>query len=142
MGDPINTQYLDTTTSTVATSITAYFYSATEFSKQDWEAIPRLSPDPSVTALFQQVLKDQGGIASAIQSILTVFTSMSYHDQLQQFNNANEITTTSFVAVSKPASLRGIIAVTIVASVHLLLVAFVIYQFLFSSSISTIGNAW
>ena len=140
--DPVDSQYLDTTTSTVATSITAYLYSADEYSKQDWEAIPRLSPDPSVTALFQQILKDQGGIAFAIQSILTVFTSMSYYDQLQQFNNANKITTTSFVVVSKPASLRGIIAVTIVASVHLLLIAYVIYQFLFSSSISTIGNAW
>ena len=142
VGDPVDSQYLDSTTSTVATNITAYFYSATEYSKQDWEAIPRLSPDPSMTALFQQILKTQGGIASAIQSILTVFTSMSYYDQLQQFNNANKITTTSFVVVSKPASLRGIIAVTIVASVHLLLIAYVIYQFLFNSSISTIGNAW
>ena len=56
-GDPTDTQYLDTTTSTVALDITAYFYSATEYSKQDWEAISRLSPDPSVTALFQQILK-------------------------------------------------------------------------------------
>lgn len=142
VGDPVDTQFLDTTTLTVASNITAYFYSATEYSKQDWEAIPRLSPDPSMTALFQQILKTQGGIAFAIQSILTVFTSMSYYDQIQQFNNANKITTTSFVVVSKPASLRGIIAVTIVASFHLLLIAYVIYQFLFSSSISTIGNAW
>ena len=142
VGDPVDTQYLDTTTSTVDPNITAYFYSATEYSKQDWEAVPRLSPDPSMTALFQQILKDQRGIASAIQSILTVFTSMSYYDQIQQFNNANKITTTSFVVVSKPASLRGIIAVTIVASVHLLLIAYVIYQFLLNSSISTIGNAW
>ena len=130
VGDPVDTQYLDTTTSTVATSITAYFYSADEYSKQDWEAIPRLSPDPSVTALFQQILKDQGEFAFAIQSILTVFTGTSYYDQLQQFNNANKITTTSFVVASKPASLRGIIAVTIVASVHLLLIAYAIFQFL------------
>lgn len=142
VGDPVDTQYLDTTTSTESPNITAYFFSATEYSKQDWEAIPRLSPDPSVIALFQQILKDQGGIAFAIQSILTIFTSMSYYDQLQQFNNADKITTTSFVVVSKPASLRGIIAVTIVASVHMVLIAYVIYHFLFNSSISTIGNAW
>ena len=30
VGDPVDTRYLDTTTSTVATSIAAYFYSATE----------------------------------------------------------------------------------------------------------------
>ena len=142
VGDPVDTQYLDTTTSTPASDITTYFYSAIEYSKQDWEAIPRLSPDPSVTALFQQIFKTQGGIAFAIQSILTVFTSMSSYDQIQQFNNAKKISTTSFVVASKPASLRRIIAVTIVASVHLLLIVYVIYPFLFSSSISTIGNAW
>ena len=142
VGDRVDTQHLDTTTLTVATNITAYFYSATELSKQDWEAIPRLSPDPSMTALFQQILKSQGGIAPAIQSILTVFTGMSYRDQIQQFNNASKVITTSFVVVSKPASLRGIRAVTTVASVHLLLIAYVSYQFLFTSSISTIGNAW
>ena len=58
VGDPVDIRYLDTTTSTVATTIAAYFYSATEYSKQDWKAIPRLSPDPSMTALFQQILKD------------------------------------------------------------------------------------
>ena len=33
-------------------------------------------------------------------------------------------------------------AVTVVAGVHLLLIAFVIYRFIFTSAISTIGNAW
>lgn len=141
VGAPVDTLGLESATST-AENITAYLYSATDISMGVWAGEPRLNTDPSMTALFQQLLRDQRGIASAIQSLLTVFTSMSYYDQLQQFNNANDITTTSFIVVSKPASVRGIIAVTIVASVHLLLVAYIIYQFMFSSSISTIGNAW
>ena len=67
---------------------------------------------------------------------------MSYHDQIQQFKNAKKFSTTSLVVVTKPASQRGIIAVTSVTSVHLLLVAYVVYQFLFTSSISTIRTTW
>lgn len=142
VGDPVDTYYLQTASST-ASNITAYLYEAnSDYLASVWAGEPRISTDPSMTALTQEILKDQRGIASAIQSLLTVFTSMSYYDQLQQFNNAQEITTTSFIIVSKPASVRGIIAVTIVASVHLLLIAYIIYQFLSSSSVSTIGNAW
>ena len=141
VGDPVDTQYLDTVTSTPSTNITAYFYSAIEDSMQAWQAIQRLNTDLSMTALFQQILRDQG-TAYALQSLLAVFTSKSYYDQLQQFNNANNITTTSFIVVSKPTTVSGLTAVTIVASVHLLLVAYIIYQFSFSSSVSTIGNAW
>lgn len=139
-GDPVDTLDFETATST-ARNITAYLYDATNPTSA-WAGEARISTDPSMTALFQQILGNQRGIASAIQSLLTVFTSMSYYDQLQQFNSANEITTTSFIVVSKPASVRGITAVTVVASVHMLLVAYVIYEFLFRSSISTIGNAW
>lgn len=141
VGDPVDTSYLETASST-ATNITAYLYETDYVLRTSWAGEPRISTDPSMTALTQQILKDQRGIASAIQSLLTVFTSMSYYDQLQQFNNADNITTTSFIVVSKPASLRGITAVTIVVSVHLLLIAYIIYQFLYSSSVSTIGNAW
>ncbi len=140
--DPVDTQYYETASST-ASNFTAFLYDGTDaYSTTVWPGELRLTTDPSMTALFQQILKDQRGIASAIQSLLTVFSSMSYYDQLQQFNNANNITTTSFIVVSKPASVRGITAVTIVASAHLLLIAYIIYQFLFSSSVSTIGNAW
>ena len=102
------------------------------------KAQPRFLCDSLVPADFKSPRRNR----FSNPSILTVLISMSYYNQLQQFNNANKITTTSFLVVCKPASLRGIIAPTIVASVHLLLVAYVIYQFLFNSSISTIGNAW
>lgn len=141
VGDPVDSQYAETASST-ENNITAVFYSVDDYSMSVWPGERRISTDPSMTALFQQILRDQRGIASAIQSLLTVFTGMSYYDQLEQFNNANNITTSSFIVVSKPASKRGIIAVTIVASVHLLLIAYIIYQFLFGSSVSTIGNAW
>ena len=141
-GDPIDTHYLETASST-NDNITAYLYQANDrFSSSVWAGIARISTDPSMAALVQQILRDQRGISSAIQSLLTVFTSMSYYDQLQQYNNAGNITTTSFIVVSKPESMRGIVAVTIVASVHILMIAYIIHQFLSSSSVSTIGNAW
>ena len=141
VGDPVDTRDLETASSTAA-NITAYFYGASDILATAWAGEPRISTDPSITALIQQILQDNRGIASAIQSLLTVFTSMSYYDQLQQFNNAERIITSSFIVVSKPNSVRGIVAVTIVASVHLLLIAYIIYHFLSNSSVSTIGNAW
>ena len=139
--DLVDSQTFETATST-GNNITAHLYAADDYSTLVWPGEPRLGTDASTTALFQQIVKDQRGIASAIQSLLTVFTSMLYYDQLQQFNYANNISMTSFVVVSKPASVRGLTAVTIVASVHLLLIAYIVYRFHSKSSVSTVGNAW
>ena len=141
VNDLVDSQTFETATST-GNNITAHLYAADDYSVSVWPGEPRLGTDASTTALFQQIVQDQRGIASAIQSLLTVFTSMLYYDQLQQFNNANNITMTSFMVVSKPASVRGLTAVTIVASVHLLLIAYIVYRFLSKSSVSTVGNAW
>ena len=139
-GDPVDSVSYETASST-ATNITAYLYDTTD-QKMAWKGEARISTDPSTTLLFQQILLGGGSIAFAIQSLLTTFTGMSYYDQLQQFNSANEINTTSFILVSKPSSVRGIIAVTVVVGVHLLLLAFVLHRFVFRSSISTVGNSW
>ena len=139
--DLVDSQSFETATST-GNNITAHIYAADDYSVSVWPGEPRLGTDASTTALFQQIVKDQRGIASAIQSLLTVFTSMLYYDQLQQFNNANNISMTSFMVVSKPASVRGLTAVTIVASVHLLLIAYIVSHFQSKSSVSTVGNAW
>ncbi|MCJ1231672.1 Mitochondrial outer membrane protein iml2 [Toensbergia leucococca] len=136
-GDPVEYE----TASSTAANLTAYLYNAYN-DPSVWPGEARIGADPSTTALFQESLKAQGSVAFAIQSILTIFTGMTYYDQLQQFNNVNEINTTSFILVSRPSAARGITAVTIVVSVHLLLVTTVIWRFISRSTLSTIGNAW
>ncbi len=136
-GDPVDFELA----SSAETNLTAYLYDGNNPAGA-WPGEARIGTDPSITALFQQILKEQGGIAFAIQSILTVFTGMTYYDQLKQFNNIGDIDTTAFILVSRPSSMRGITAVTVAVSVHLLLIAIVIQRFVSQSTLSTIGNAW
>ncbi|KAL8804267.1 MAG: hypothetical protein Q9200_005888 [Gallowayella weberi] len=139
-GDPTYSfDYISASSSTK--NITANLYDATP-SSGAWKGETRLSPDPSITALFQEILNNRGDIAFALQSILTVFTGMVYYDQLERFNSPNQITTTPFIVISRPRSIRGITAVTIVLSVHLILMIVIIHLFLSKTSLSTIGNSW
>ena len=119
----------------------AYMYESAD-QNHPWRGFARFSPDPSITAGFQQILQNQGSIAFALQSILTIFTGMTYYDQLEQFNSPNKVQTTPFMLVSRPHSVRGIVAVTAVLAVHLTLMGVMLYLFLASSVVSTIGNAW
>lgn len=139
-GDPADTvDYLDA--SAISNNITAYLYNAVN-PTSEWGGLVRLSPDPSVTGLFQQILENGGDVAFALQSILTVFTGMTYYDQLQQFNSPHDIETTPFIIVSRPHSTWGITAVTIVLLLHLMLMSMILYLFLSKAVLSTIGNSW
>ena len=139
-GDPADTvDYFQA--SATSNNMTAYLYNAVNPTSV-WEGLVRLSPDPSVTGLFQQILENGGDIAFALQSILTVFTGMMYYDQLQQFNSPNKVELTPFIVVSRPHSIRGITAVTIVLVLHLMLMSVISYLFLSKAVLSTIGNSW
>ncbi|KAL8697513.1 MAG: hypothetical protein Q9224_002273 [Gallowayella concinna] len=139
-GDPsYSFDYISASSSTE--NITANLYDASS-SIYAWKGETRLSPDPSITALFQEILNSRGDIAFALQSILTVFTGMVYYDQLERFNSPNEITTTPFIIISRPQSIRGITAVTVVLSIHLILMSVILHIFLSKTSLSTIGNSW
>ena len=139
-GDPNDTQDYYSSSS-ITKNVTAYLYDAPN-PTESWPGLPRLSPDPSMTALFQQLLQNQGSIAFALQSILTIFTGMTYYDQLQQFNSPNKIDTTPFILVNRPHSIRGLVAVTAVLAAHLLLMGAILYLFLSQAVMSTIGNSW
>ncbi|KAL8787041.1 MAG: hypothetical protein Q9195_007946 [Heterodermia aff. obscurata] len=107
-GDPADTvDYLQA--SAVSNNMTAYLYNAVN-PTSEWQGLVRLSPDPSVTGLFQQILTNGGDVAFALQSLLTVFTGMTYYDQLQQFNSPNKIETTPFIIVSNPINDRQLVA--------------------------------
>lgn len=139
-GDPVDTaEYA--TASSYSENVTAYLYDAVN-PISAWPGEARISSDPSISALFQEILQNQGSIAFALQSILSVFTGMVYYDQLQLFNSPNEINTTPFISVNRPQSIRGIVAVTTVLAIHLLLMALILHRFLFKATLSTIGNAW
>ncbi|KAL8833167.1 MAG: hypothetical protein Q9170_004448 [Blastenia crenularia] len=141
-GDNNPTETVDyLSASSVSNNVTAYMYDADSTSNV-WSGIIRFSPDPSVTALFQQILQANGNIAFALQSTLTIFTGINYYDQLQRFNGPNKIQTTPFIIVNRPQAYRGLIAVTSVIGIHILLMSVILYLFLSRSVLSTVGNAW
>ncbi|KAI4126852.1 MAG: hypothetical protein LQ338_003525 [Usnochroma carphineum] len=138
--DPADTFEYVTATS-VSHNITAYIYNAPS-TPNVWEGQLRLNPDPSVTALFQQILQGNGNIAFALQSILTIFAGMTYYDQLQRFNSPNKIRTTPIILVNRPRSVRGIVAVTTVLGIHFIVMSVILHLFLSRAVLSTLGNAW
>ena len=132
------------TASSASTNITTYLYDANSFSNA-WSGFSRFSTDPSITALFQEIIQAYVGkhdIAFALQSILTVFSGMIYYDQLQRFNSPSQIQTTPFIVINRPHSKRGLVAVTIVLTFHLLLMSVILSLHQSKAALSTINNAW
>lgn len=99
-------------------------------------------PDPSFSSLLQDILHHGGDIAHGLSSLITVQAGLTYYDQLLQFNGRSDAEQTFFELVLTPQRYRGYIAVVTVASVHLILVTMVLFQFLICTEISTVGNAW
>ena len=110
----------------VSNNMTAYLYNAVNPANV-WRGLVRLGPNLFVAGLFQQFLENGGDIAFALQSILTVFTGITYYDQLQQFNSPNNIEATPLIIVSRPHSIWGITAVTIVLVLHRKLMRMISY---------------
>jgi hypothetical protein len=108
-----------------------------------WVSVNSIWADPSMIALVQEILQNGGSIAFAMQSIITVLTGVAYYDQLQQFNDVNNVTQTTFNIVTAPVKNRGLIAVTVVLGAYLILILGIILPlFLKGTTVSTLGNAW
>lgn len=99
-------------------------------------------PDPSFSSLLQDILRHGGDIAHGLSSLITVQAGSTYYDQLPQFNGQSAPEQTFFELVLTPQRYRGYIAVVALASIHLILIATISFQFLTNTKISTIGNAW
>jgi hypothetical protein len=87
-------------------------------------------------------LQQGGSIAFAMQSLVTILTSLAYYDQLEQFNGLGTVAITNFVTSTVPVSHRGFIAVISVVLVHIILLAIVVALFVVETNISALGNSW
>ena len=107
-----------------------------------WSAMPVIVADPSLYSMVQEIVQTGGDIAFALQSVLTTLTGIAYYDQLQQFNDVSTIKQKSFVVATAPKRFRGLIAVTSVATAHLVITAIILWLFLSKTRVSSIGNSW
>ena len=108
-----------------------------------WTKVSHLFVDPSLVTLTQEILRQGGSAAFAVQSLLTVLASNIYYDQMDQFNDRQNVTQTAYITVQAPVRHRGLIGTTAVLGCLLVLILVVILPlFLIKTDISTLGNAW
>ena len=101
-----------------------------------------LFPDPMHIWLFQDIVQSGGSIAFALQSLITLLSSMAYYDQLGQFNKRAQISRTQFVTANTPQRYRGFVAVATVLLVHLILLGIIFIMFLNGTRYTMLGNSW
>jgi hypothetical protein len=101
-----------------------------------------IHPDLSFSSLLQDILYHGGNLAHALSSLITVQAGSTYYDQPPQLDGRSKTEQTFFEPVLTLQQYRGYIVVVAVASAHLILVIIILFQFLTSTKISTIGNAW
>ena len=106
------------------------------------EYITAITPEATLTGIVQEILKNGGDIAHALQSLITVMSGLTYYDQLQQFNGQSETQQTMFELVLVPVRHRGYIGVLVVSLFHLLLMFVIIVAFVAETSVSSIGSSW
>ena len=101
-----------------------------------------LNPDTMHIWLFQEIVQSGGSIAFALQSLITLLSSIAYYDQLGQFDKKAPISQSQFVTVNAPQRYRGFVAVATVLLVHLILLGIIVTMFLNGTRYTMLGNSW
>jgi hypothetical protein len=101
-----------------------------------------LVPDLMHIWLFQEIVMTGGSTAFALQSLITLLSSMAYYDQIGQFDNSNAVQQTFFIAANVPQRFYGFLAVAILLAVHLTVVILIVVMFASETRFSMLGNSW
>lgn len=102
----------------------------------------RIIPNTMHVWLMQEILQTGGSIAFAIQSILTLLSSITYYQNLGQFDNNGMVQQTFFVQTTIPQSIRGFTIVALALLVHFLLLFLIIFLFLTRTKFTRLGDSW
>lgn len=101
-----------------------------------------LNPDLMHIWLFPGIVQSGGSIAFALQSLITLLSSMAYYDELGQFDTRATISRTQFVTTNAPQRYGGFVAVATVLLVHLILLGIIVTMFLNGTRYTMLGNSW
>lgn len=91
---------------------------------------------------MQEILKTNGSIAFALQTMITLFSSMAYYDQMGQFDKWTQAKVTFFQTAQVPVGYFGFAVVTITVIGHCILVAYCVLLFLRKTALSRLGASW
>jgi hypothetical protein len=132
---------------TESTNLTAWFCGelkqVLKLTYNETGTVSVLTPDVLLQGLVQDILRNGGNIAFALQSIITVLSGSAYYDQLPVFDHKDNITASTFELTLTPQGrCRGFVIVMTFIVVHILLTAFITFMFLTSTVVSSLGDSW
>ena len=108
-----------------------------------WYTTPNMvNADPSLKSLFTEIMANNGSIAAAMSSFVTVLSSMAYYDQSAQFQTSDQVKQIYFETVLFPHYSRGFAAVVGVVCLQLAVVLVIVVMFWGHTHFTLIGNAW
>lgn len=91
---------------------------------------------------MQEILKTNGSIAFALQTMITLLSSMAYYDQMVQFDKWTQGEVTFFQTAQIPVGYVGFAVVSITVAAHCILVAYCVSLFLRKTTLSRLGASW
>lgn len=91
---------------------------------------------------MQEILQTNGSIAFALQTMLTLLSSMAYYDQMGQFDKWTQAEMTFFQTAQVPVGYVGFTVVTLTVLAHCILVAYCVSLFLRKTTLSRLGASW
>lgn len=83
-----------------------------------------------------------GSISFALQTMITLLSSMAYYDQMSQFDKWTQAEVTSFTTTQVPVGYVGLVVVMITVAAHCVLVAYCVSLFLRKTMLSRLGASW
>lgn len=92
--------------------------------------------------LIQEIVQTGGSVAFALQSALTLMSSMTYYENLGNFDRNGTVQQNFFIQATIPQSYRGLITVTITLLLHITVMGIVIFLFLTQTRFSRVGANW
>lgn len=91
---------------------------------------------------MQEILKTNGSIAFALQTMITLLSSMVYYDQMDYFDKWTRAEVTFFQTAQVPVGYLGFTAVMVTIIAHCILVAYCVSLFLQKTTLSRLGASW
>lgn len=91
---------------------------------------------------MQEILRTNGSIAFALQTMITLLSSMAYYDQMGQFDKRTQAEVTFFKTAQVPVGYVGFAVVTITVAAHCILVGYCVSLFIRETTLSRIGASW
>jgi hypothetical protein len=102
-----------------------------------------ISPEYTIESIFTTSLETtNGSAATALSTILTIVSSMAYHDQFPNFDETAHVTTVYFETFLFPQSFRGFTAALAITIVHCLPVLLITWTFITSTCLTVLGEHW